>query len=99
MKIQGEDGASAGHAGLIDALHDVFAPGKEHMKEQKQYDERVGRKVTTNSGKPLDFGENSIDLVVEPGKNEVPQPSSEPPNQAEADKRKSRPHRQRSSKD
>lgn len=66
MKIQGEDGASAGHAGLIDMMNDIFAPGKEHTTEQKQYDERVGRRPVGNSGEPLDFNGNSISLVVPP---------------------------------
>ena len=66
MKIQGEDGASAGHAGLMDMMNDIFAPGKEHTTEQKQYDERVGRRPVGNSGGPLDFNGNSIALVVPP---------------------------------
>jgi hypothetical protein len=64
MRLQGDSKTGAGHAGLMDMLNDIFAPGKEHSKEQQQYDERVGRRETKVSGKPLDFGSNQIAIVV-----------------------------------
>jgi hypothetical protein len=91
MKMQGEDGASAGHAGLIDMMNDIFAPGKEYTKEQKQYDERVGRKATTNSGKPLDFGENKINIVV----SEQAEVAGSPAGEVSTSVRADRPHRKR----
>jgi len=64
MRLQGDSKTGAGHAGLMDMLNDIFAPGKEHQKEQQQYDERVGRRESKISGKPLDFGSNQIAIVV-----------------------------------
>lgn len=64
MRLQGDSKTGAGHAGLMDMLNDIFAPGKEHTKEQQQYDERVGRRETKIAGKPLDFGSNQIAIVV-----------------------------------
>lgn len=71
MKMQGDSTTGAGHAGLIDALNEVFAPGKEHMKEQQQYDEKVGRRPSKKSGSPLDFNGNAITLAVDPSKEEA----------------------------
>ncbi len=65
MKLQGDSKTGAGHAGLMDMLNDIFAPGKEHSKEQQQYDERVGRRESKIAGKPLDFGSNKIAIVVD----------------------------------
>lgn len=64
MNLRGEDAPSAGHAGLIDALAEVFSPSKSHTTEQQQYDESVGRRPTTDSGRPLDFQDNKIHIVV-----------------------------------
>lgn len=64
MRIRGEDAPSAGHAGLIGGLAEIFSPSKAHTNEQMQYDKQVGRREQTNSGKPLDFGSNKIDIVV-----------------------------------
>lgn len=64
MRIRGEGAPSAGNAGLVDALSEIFSPSKKHVTEQQQYDERVGRREQTSSGRPLDFGNNKIDIVV-----------------------------------
>ncbi len=80
MRLQGDNKTGAGHAGLMDMLNDIFAPGKEHSKEQQQYDERVGRRATSISGKPLDFSSNKIELVVDE------EPSTEADPTATADK-------------
>jgi len=77
MRLQGDSKTGAGHAGLMDMLNDIFAPGKEHSKEQQQYDERVGRRESKISGKPLDFGSNQIAIVV-------PDPADSTANTAEA---------------
>lgn len=96
MKIQGEDAASAGHAGMLDIMNDIFAPGKEHTTEQKQYDERVGRRVTTDSGEPLDFGDNRINIVVRPSQNPAPVTDTSTAATDSAG-RAERPHRKRKS--
>ncbi len=64
MRIRGEGAPSAGNAGLVDALSEIFSPSKKHTTEQQQYDARVGRREQTTSGSPLDFTSNKIDIVV-----------------------------------
>lgn len=111
MKMQGDSTTGAGHAGLVDALNEIFAPGKEHQKEQKQYDERVGRQPSKKSGSPLDFKDNAITLVVDPAKatdsqsepaeasESLPAEDSAPTTGAAAEQvptgKKERPHRNR----
>ena len=104
MKMQGDSTTGAGHAGLVDALNDIFAPGKEHQKEQKQYDERVGRQPSKKSGSPLDFKDNAISLVVDPNKavEGAEHESAQKPSDADssasptpATAKKERPHRNR----
>lgn len=76
MRIRGEGAPSAGNAGLVDALAEIFSPSKQHTAEQQQYDSRVGRREQTNSGRPLDFNSNKIDIVVD---KPVPKPKGEEP--------------------
>lgn len=72
MRIRGEGAPSAGNAGLVDALSEIFSPSKKHSTEQQQYDSRVGRREQTSSGRPLNFADNTIDIVVA-------KPPEEPP--------------------
>lgn len=98
MRLQGDSKTGAGHAGLMDMLNDIFAPGKEHQKEQQQYDERVGRRETKVAGEPLDFGSNEIAIVVpdpsEASDQRAPVAETQAAEVQPADK-KSRSHRNR----
>ncbi len=73
MRIRGEGAPSAGNAGLLGGLAEIFSPSKQHMNEQQQYDERVGRRVQTSSGKPLDFNSNNINIVIKKTRPKSPE--------------------------
>lgn len=64
MAIRGPDAPSAGNAGIIGGLAEVFNPAARHSAQAAQYDRHVGRRTLAAGGQPLNFADNTITLSV-----------------------------------